>query len=105
MPQYLLRLCYTEEGTQVLLRDGGTGRREKLERIVEGLDGAVEALYYALGEDDAYALLDLPDRESAVAASMPAGGTGVASTAVLLTPEQIDQAAEIAHRLDYQSGQ
>jgi len=63
----------------------------------------VEGLYYALGEHDANAFVDVPNPESAVAASMPAkaAGTGGGSTTVLLTPEQIDRASELAQNLDY----
>ncbi len=104
MPRYLVRVSYTEEGTQGLLRDGGTRRREELASIVESLDGELEGLYYALGEHDAYALVELPNPESVVAASMlaKASGTGVGSATVLLTPEQIDRASELAQNLDYQ---
>ena len=64
--------------------------------LVEGLGGKLESFYYAFGENDLYAIAELPDNESASALSMAvnsASAVGV-KTIVLLTPEEIDSATQ-----------
>ena len=63
--------------------------------MISGLGGTVECVYFAIGGDDVLAIADLPDNESAVAASMTVGATGAANvrTTVLITAEQMDAAA------------
>ena len=54
----------------------------------------MEAYYFAFGDVDAYAILDLPDDEAAAAASIAANSAGSASITVtkLLTAAQVDEA-------------
>jgi uncharacterized protein with GYD domain len=55
----------------------------------------MDALYWALGEDDIVAIVDMPDHASAAAASMAlaASGAGTVGLTVLLTADDIDAAA------------
>ncbi len=64
MPKYLLQVNYTAEGAKGLLKDGGTKRRQAATALVEGLGGKMEALYFAFGETDVFAIADLPDSTS-----------------------------------------
>lgn len=95
MPKYLVKVSYSAEGTRGLLRDGGRNRRKAVSTMVEGLGGEVEAFYYAMGEDDLYIILTLPSNADMVAVSMAVVASGGATfdTAVLLTPEEIDEAS------------
>jgi len=43
MPKFMVRASYTAEGAQGLLKEGGTGRRAAVQKVVEGLGGKVEA--------------------------------------------------------------
>ena len=96
MPKYLYQASYTPEGLRGLVRDGGTKRREAVERLVEGVGGKLESMYFAFGDSDVYAIIDAPDNVSASRAALTVGATGTASvkTTVLLTPEEVDQATE-----------
>lgn len=62
----------------------------------------MEAFYFAFGENDAYVILDLADNLTAAAISLAVTSTGAVSTktTVLLTAEEIDQAAKSP--VDYQ---
>jgi uncharacterized protein with GYD domain len=63
---------------------------------VKGVGGRVESFYFALGSTDAYVIADLPDNATAAALALTvsaSGGTTVSTTA-LLTPDEIDQAAD-----------
>lgn len=93
MPKYLLRASYSAEGSKGLLKDGGTKRLSAARTLVESLGGKLETLYFAFGDTDVVAIVDLPD--NATAASLTIAGTGAlaGTITVLLTPEEIDQAA------------
>lgn len=96
MPKYLLKVSYTAEGVKGVLKDGGTARKRAAEAAVKSAGGSLESMYFALGEDDVFCIFDAPDNVSVAAASMAIGASGLvkASTVVLLTPEEIDQAAK-----------
>jgi uncharacterized protein with GYD domain len=65
------------------------------------LGGRRESFYFGFGETDAYVVLDLPDNQSAAAASITVNSSGGVSSevVVLLTPEEIDAAAKLS--VDY----
>ena len=96
MPKYLAHASYTVEGLKGLLKDGGSKRREVVEQLTKGLGGTLEAFYYAFGDDDVFAIFDLPDNVSATAASLVINAAGAAKMklTVLLTPEEVDQATK-----------
>jgi uncharacterized protein with GYD domain len=101
MPKYLAHASYTVEGLKGLLKDGGSKRREVVEQLAKGLGGTLEAFYYAFGDDDVFAIFDLPDNVSATAASLVINAAGAAKVkiTVLLTPEEVDQATKTS--VDY----
>ena len=96
MPKYLAHASYTVEGLKGLLKDGGSKRREVVEQLAKGLGGTLEAFYYAFGDDDVFAIFDLPDNVSATAVSLVINAAGAATVkiTVLLTPEEVDQATK-----------
>jgi uncharacterized protein with GYD domain len=59
-----------------VLREGGNSRRDAVGALIEGLSGSLEAFYFAFGDDDVYAIIDLPDNASAAAASLAVSATG-----------------------------
>ena len=96
MAKYLFQASYTADGAKGLIHDGGTVRKAAVEKLMSGLGGTLEAMYFAFGDTDVYAIVDLPDHESAVAASVSVAASGAVTTrtVVLVTPEQIDAAAQ-----------
>lgn len=92
MPKYLFQATYTRDGAAGLLEDGGTGRRDAVEKLAASAGGVVEAMYFAFGSDDAVVIADLPDDETAAALALTVGSSGAVNirTTVLLTPEQVD---------------
>ena len=96
MAKYLFKASYTREGIQGVLKEGGTGRRDAVEKLTKGMGGSLESFYFAFGGTDAYVVTDLPDNASAAAVALAvnaAGGAG-ATTVVLLTPEEVDEASK-----------
>jgi uncharacterized protein with GYD domain len=96
MSKYLVQASYTVEGLKGLLKDGGSKRREVVAQLAKGLGG-----YYAFGDDDIFAIIDLPDNVSATATSLVINAAGAAKMkmTVLLTPEEVDQATKTS--VDY----
>jgi uncharacterized protein with GYD domain len=96
MAKFLWKASYTSDGVKGVLKEGGTGRRAAVEKVVEGLGGKVDAFYFALGEHDVYVIAELPDTVTATAVSLTVNASGVVAldTVELLTPEQVDEASK-----------
>lgn len=96
MAKYLITASYTVDGTKGLIKGGGTARRAAVQQMVQGVNGKVEAFYYAFGDADAYVIADLPDNVSAAAISLAVNSAGGATskTVVLTTAEDMDQATK-----------
>src|SRR5215472_12944735 len=96
MPKYLVEARYTTEGAKGLAREGGSGRREAVQKTLESVGGKLEAFYFAFGGVDAYIVFDVPDNASAAAVSLAANQSGAiaSKTIVLLTAEEMDTAAK-----------
>ena len=94
MPKYLIEASYTLEGLKGIMKSGGTARRAAVQQAVESVGGRLECQYFALGEYDAFAIVDVPDHVSAAAISLAVTASGAARTksTALLTPEEVDQA-------------
>ena len=97
MPKYLFQASYTTEGLKGLLKEGGSKRREVVEQLTKALGGTVEAFYFAFGDNDVYIISEVPDHVSVAAVSLTANASGTVKvkTTVLLTPEEVDQAAKM----------
>lgn len=96
MPKYLIQASYSPEGVEGVKSKGGSSRRDAVGHAVEGVGGKMESFYFGFGEHDAYVVVDLPDNEAAAAVALTVNAAGGASarTTVLLTPEQVDEAAK-----------
>jgi uncharacterized protein with GYD domain len=96
MAKYLIQASYTLDGLKGVLDKGGSSRPEAVKQVLEGLGGSMEAFYFAFGEADAYVIADLPDNATAAAVALAVNSSGAANTktTVLLTPEEVDQAAQ-----------
>jgi uncharacterized protein with GYD domain len=96
MPKYLIEASYTSEGIEGVLSKGGSSRRDAVADAIRGLGGQLESFYFGFGDHDAYVIADLPDNEAAAAIALTVNAAGGASTKtiVLLTAEQVDDAAK-----------
>ena len=95
MPKYLIQASYTPQGIEGVRTEGGSSRRDAVAQAVSSVGGQLESFHFGFGDEDSYVIVDLPDNEAAVALVLTvnaAGGATVKTTA-LLTPEQVDEAA------------
>lgn len=102
MPKYLIAASYKQGGVKGLLQSGGRSRAAALKQIMESMGGTAEAFYFAFGDNDGYAIVDLPDNVSAAAIPLIVRASGMADMQItpLLTVEEIDAASKksVAYR-------
>ena len=96
MAKYMWQAKYSAEGAKGVLKDGGTGRIQAVEKVLADIGGTLDAAYFTFGDEDFVGIADIPDNVSAAAVSMTVAASGAVSlkTTVLLTPEELDQAAQ-----------
>ena len=97
MPRYLIEANYTAEGIKGVLAKGGTARREAVEKMAADVGGTLESFHFGFGATDAFVIVDMPDNVTAAGIAMLVSASGMAGckTTVLLTPEEIDRAAQV----------
>jgi uncharacterized protein with GYD domain len=97
MPKYLFQGSYTTTGVQGMLKEGAASRRAMLEKMTADMGGSIECFYNAMGENSIVVIAELPDMQKAIAISLAvnAGGGANVSTTLLVTPEEIDEAAKL----------
>src|SRR5664279_3605174 len=98
VPKYLIFANYNAEGIKGILAKGGSSRRSALTSACESAGGSLESFYFAFGDTDAFVTVDLPDNIAAARLCLAAAASGLVgvSSVALLTPEEIDAAAETA---------
>jgi uncharacterized protein with GYD domain len=96
MPKYLIKANYSVEGLKGLAKAGGSARVDAVKETLQGLGGTMESFHFAFGPADAYVVVDMPDNKSVAAVALAVGATGAVSieTVTLLTPEEVDAAAQ-----------
>ena len=98
MAKYMIKASYSPEGIKGVMAKGGTARADAIGKLVSGVGGSMESFYFAFGGDDVYVIVDAPSHEAVAAIAGTVTSTGVLSryeTVVLLTPEQLDAAADM----------
>jgi uncharacterized protein with GYD domain len=95
MAKYMFTGSFTADGARGILAEGGTARRAAVEKLFATAGGTLESYYFAFGSDDFFIVGDLPDDASAAAAALTTSASGAVRTrtVVLLTPEEVDEAA------------
>ena len=90
MPKMLIKASYTAEGARGLLKEGGTGRRATVQKLIESVGGKLEAFYFAYGDVDGYLIVDVPDAVDGLALSMAVNASGVVNLSMvpLITPKR-----------------
>ena len=103
MAKYLIEASYTAEGLKGLQKDKASGRKQAVTKLLEGLEGKLEAMYFAMGENDIILIVDVPDIVTGAALSLSVSATGLVRTksTALLTIEETDRA--LAKKVTYRA--
>src|SRR5438445_6252968 len=96
MAKYLIEARYVGEGIKGLLKEGGSSRRQAVDKLLASVGGKVESFYFGFGDVDAYVVVDVPDNMTAAAIALTVGASGSVQvkTTVLMTPEEVDAATK-----------
>ncbi|MGA7267985.1 MAG: GYD domain-containing protein [Aestuariivirga sp.] len=96
MPKYMWTGSYTAEGSKGLIAKGGSSRKAAVEQLLKSVGGKLECIYFSFGSDDVVIIVYAPDNVSAAAVGLTVAASGAVKgkLTVLLTPEEIDQAAK-----------
>jgi uncharacterized protein with GYD domain len=96
MAKFLIEATYTLEGVRGLQSAGGSSRRDAVAKALESAGGSLESFHFGFGSADAYVIAEAPDNVTAAAIALTVNATGGATvnTIVLLTPEEVDAAAQ-----------
>ncbi len=79
MGHYMFVGRYTPATLKTLI--GNPQDREKAARpLIEAMGGKLHSLFFAFGAEDVYAIMEMPDDESAAAAAMVVAGSGAMSS-------------------------
>jgi uncharacterized protein with GYD domain len=94
--KYLISGNYVGDGVKGLLKEGGTSRRETVEKLLASVGGKVESFYYAFGDTDVFVIVEAPDNATIAGVALAVNATGLVnvSTTVLMTPEEVDAATK-----------
>jgi uncharacterized protein with GYD domain len=95
MAKYMIVGTYTADGARGLLEEGGSGRLAAARAAIASMGGTLESFHFALGSDDWYVIVDLPDHAAAAAVALvgTASGTLHSRAIALVTPEEMDAVA------------
>jgi uncharacterized protein with GYD domain len=96
MPKYLYHGSYTDKGLKGLMKEGGSKRMEITKKAIESLGGEMEAYYFALGGNDFFIIVDVPDNIKAITGSLVANASGMVKVNItaLVSPEEVDLAVK-----------
>ena len=104
MVKYLFQTSYTPDGWAAQLKNP-QNRIDAIRPSIERLGGSIEHAFYAFGEYDIVAIIDMPDNVNAAAFSIAAGAGGAlkaTKTVPLMSIEEGIEAIRKASDIGYQ---
>ena len=104
MPRYMLEIAYTSEAWATMVKQP-QDRIEAVRPVVRKLGGTIETAYFAFGEYDLVAIVNMPDAVSVAAFSIAASAGGsvkAIKTTSLMTIREGMQAMRKAKRSGFQ---
>ena len=104
MPLYMLEVAYTPEAWATMVKKA-QDRVEAVRPVVRKLGGKIESAYFAFGEYDLVAIVNMPDNVSVAAFSIAASAGGsikAIRTTPLMTVREGMQAMRKAKRSTYE---
>ena len=96
MPKFMIAGSYTPQGMQGVKKDKASGRQKAITAACSEMGGKLEHIYFALGEDDVYVIVDMPSVAAISALCVTVGSSGMVKTRTvpLLTVAEMDAALD-----------
>lgn len=104
MPKYAVFFTYTGQTIKALM-DKPSDRAAVVRSLAESAGGSLESYYLMFGEQDGFAVVDLPDSAAAAAVSLAVSSSGAfqhLATHELIDPADLGGILETASGLAYQ---
>src|SRR5215467_4270671 len=103
MSKYMISANYTAEGMAGVRAAGAKSRVDAVSTMLDAMGGSLESFHFAFGDTDVFAIVDVPDDESAAAVAIAINSSGAVNTSTtkLLTVDQIDEA--LRRTVNYQA--
>jgi uncharacterized protein with GYD domain len=97
VPKYLVQASLIGEGVKGLRSEGGSARRDVVAKLCADVGGSLESFYFAFGDTDVIAVMDLPDNVTAAGVALLVGSSNRVDvkTTPLLSPEEVDAAVKV----------
>jgi uncharacterized protein with GYD domain len=103
MPLYMIQESYSDAANGSMIK-APQDRTAAVQAMIAGIGGTLQGLWFALGEFDVVAIIEMPDNITAAALSMAIRSTGAMSayrTTPLLTMAEATQAMRQAGSVKY----
>jgi uncharacterized protein with GYD domain len=103
MPFYLIEAAYKDSAARALIANPQK-RSDVVKKTCESLGGSLQSLFFAFGDYDVVALVELPDNKAAAALALGIGASGALSkyrTTVLMTQDEAMEAMRRAGDISY----
>lgn len=96
--RYLFTGQYASEAVKGIASKGGSARVAAIEKMAADMGGRLVSFDFALGEDDFYIIVEVPDIKTATATSLAVNATGLVRvrTVPLMTAQDVDEASKMA---------
>jgi uncharacterized protein with GYD domain len=104
MPHYLLQVAYTPEAWATMTKNP-QDRAAMIRPAIEGLGGRLVDFYFAFGEYDAIAVVDMPGNVESAGFAISVASKGAVKafkTTPLLTPDEAMAAMRTAAKVGYE---
>ena len=75
MAKFAVFFSYNAETWAQMIKNPGD-REAAIRKLVEPMNGKLDAMYFMFGQDDGFAIIDLPDAATAAAASIAVSSSG-----------------------------
>jgi len=91
MPKFLLRGSYDATGMKAVQKNKGTGGENEVAYVCKALGGTLDVMYFALGEDDVVAIVDMPGKSHVANLCAAVRARGMKTSVLpLLTAAEMD---------------
>lgn len=97
MPKFLMRGRYTAAGLAGAVSEGFASREQYVRQLTKLLDSEIDAVYWGVGDDHFFIVLDAPDAVTAASRTLATNVSGATSvtTTPIFTSEEMDAARSV----------